>query len=219
MSSPLQIDYYSDVLCIWAWIVQRRLEELEEQWGEKIQLRYHYLNLFGDTQTRIAQSWKDRGGFDGFGQHVLESAAPYDTAPVSPSIWKAVQPKTSAIAHLVLKAAELAYGILTAANLAIALRQSFFVETRDIGQLAIVLDVASEAGLDRQQLKELIDNGEAMAALMTDLRLAQDQAVMGSPTWIMNQGRQVLYGNVGYRVLHANIEEILKRPLQEASWC
>jgi predicted DsbA family dithiol-disulfide isomerase len=99
------------------------------------------------------------------------------------------------------------------------LRQSFFVETRDIGQLAIVLDVASEAGLDRQQLKELIDNGEAMAALMTDLRLAQDQAVMGSPTWIMNQGRQVLYGNVGYRVLHANIEEILKRPLQEASWC
>jgi hypothetical protein len=35
----------------------------------------------------------------------------------------------------------------------------------------------------------------------------------------MNQGRQILYGHVGYRVLNANIEELLSHPENKASWC
>jgi hypothetical protein len=35
----------------------------------------------------------------------------------------------------------------------------------------------------------------------------------------MDGGRQILYGNVGYRVLHSNIEQLLKHPQDEASWC
>lgn len=219
MSKPLIIDYYSDVLCIWAWIAERRLEELDEQWGEKILLRHHYLNLFGDTATRMEQQWPDRGGFEGFGQYVLGSAAPYDNAPVNPLIWQQVRPATSATAHMLLKTVELAYGAEKSARLATEIRRAFFVETEDIGQLASLLKITTTAGLDNSRLQKLIDNGEAMAALMSDYKQAQEQNVKGSPTWIMNNGRQVLYGNVGYRVLHANIEEILKRPEQGASWC
>jgi CubicO group peptidase (beta-lactamase class C family) len=43
--------------------------------------------------------------------------------------------------------------------------------------------------------------------------------VRGSPTWVLNEGRQVIYGNVGYRVLNANVEELINRPIEEASWC
>ena len=39
MSSPLIIDYYTDVLCVWAWIAQRRVDELKEQWGDKVVLQ------------------------------------------------------------------------------------------------------------------------------------------------------------------------------------
>lgn len=35
----------------------------------------------------------------------------------------------------------------------------------------------------------------------------------------LNEGRQILFGNVGYRVLQANIEELIKNPEVEASWC
>ncbi len=77
MTSKLVVDYYSDILCVWAWIAQRRIEALEEQWGERIEFRCHYLNLFGDTAGRMAAQWAARGGFAGFGQHVINSAALY----------------------------------------------------------------------------------------------------------------------------------------------
>ena len=32
-SAPLQIDYYTDLLCIWAWVAQPRIEQMKQQWG------------------------------------------------------------------------------------------------------------------------------------------------------------------------------------------
>ena len=58
-----------------------------------------------------------------------------------------------------------------------------------------------------------------MGALSDDQRRAAELGVRGSPTWVLNSGRQILYGNVGYRILNANIEELLKNPAVEASWC
>jgi predicted DsbA family dithiol-disulfide isomerase len=44
--------------------------------------------------------------------------------------------------------------------------------------------------------------------------------VEGSPTFVLNEGRQVLFGNVGYRVLEANIRELIREPAAgAASWC
>ena len=45
--------------------------------------------------------------------------------------------------------------------------------------------------------------------------------VQGSPTFVFNEGRQMLYGNVGYRIIEANLRELLSRPSAEGmpSWC
>jgi hypothetical protein len=36
---------------------------------------------------------------------------------------------------------------------------------------------------------------------------------------VLNEGRQLLNGNVGYRVIEANIRELLVSNVVEASWC
>ncbi len=51
------------------------------------------------------------------------------------------------------------------------------------------------------------------------LRRMKKLGLKGSPSLVMNNGRQVLYGNVGYRIINANVKELLKRPDSEASWC
>jgi predicted DsbA family dithiol-disulfide isomerase len=219
MSSPLEVDYYTDVLCVWAWIAQHRIDEIEKEWGERIRLRHHCVNVFGDTLNRIGDKWSDRGGYAGFAEHVEESAAPFEFAPINPAIWRDVRPYTSATAHMALKAAELQKSADDANKLAAVLRKSFFVEALDIGSVQVVLKIAGDAGFDPVDLESRIESGQALAALVADYERAREISIKGSPSWVLNNGRQILYGNVGYRILSANIEELLKSPVDEASWC
>lgn len=219
MSSPLVIDYYSDILCVWAWIAQRRIDELNKQLGDKIEFKYHYLDVFGDAQTKIPTQWHDRGGYNGFAAHVVDSASVYEDAPINADIWSTVRPKTSANSHLVLKAIEQTYSYQHSTDLALRFRQAFFVEAKDISDIEVLFALIEDAGLDSMQVNKAILDGRAMAGLMANYQQAKALSLKGSPSYIIDNGRQTLYGNVGYRVLLANIEEQLKKPESEASWC
>jgi predicted DsbA family dithiol-disulfide isomerase len=52
-----------------------------------------------------------------------------------------------------------------------------------------------------------------------DVAMARDQSVRASPTLLFNEGRQALTGNVGYRVIEANVRELLRTPVDQSSWC
>jgi predicted DsbA family dithiol-disulfide isomerase len=120
---------------------------------------------------------------------------------------------------MALKAAELQKSADDANKLAVVLRKSFFVEALDIGNVQVVLKIAGDAGFDPVDLESRIESGQALAALVADYERAREISIKGSPSWVLNNGRQILYGNVGYRILSANIEELLKSPVDEASWC
>ena len=51
------------------------------------------------------------------------------------------------------------------------------------------------------------------------MKMPKDYGIKGSPCFVMNEGRQILFGNVGYRVLQTNINELFNRTSDEASWC
>lgn len=218
-NNPLVIDYYSDVLCIWAWISQRRLGELKDEWGSHVELRFHQINIFGDVEHRMATQWSQKGGYEGFARHVLESAAPYDNAPVNDNVWQDIRPRTSLNAHLVIKAVQIMEGQERSSDLSFLFQKCFFVDNIDIGLMPVLLDIARDQGFDIKNIQALIESGEAGAVLMNDYQKSKDLQIKGSPTYIMNNGRQVLFGNVGYRILRANIKEILSNPEHEASWC
>ena len=69
MTQAVVVEYYTDVLCVWAWIAQRRIDELIEQLGDQTTLRHHYIDLFGDNASRIDDQWGDRGSYAGFADH------------------------------------------------------------------------------------------------------------------------------------------------------
>ena len=218
-NQPLRIDYYSDVLCVWAWIAQRRIDELHAQLGDKISLRYHYVDVFGDTAGKMHAQWAKRGLYDGFASHVVESAAEFEDAPVNPAIWTSCQPTTSANTHLFLKAVELAFDVTTSSQLALICRQAFFKDALDISDLSILFSLAQKQRLKEEPIRQAINDGRAMATLLSDYQQARQLGIKGSPSYVLDNGRQTLYGNVGYRVLLANIEELLHCPPNEASWC
>ena len=81
MTKPLIVDYYTDILCVWAWIAQRRIDELNAQLGDKIEIRRYYIDVFGDVAKNIDTGWQQRGGYEGFAEHVATGRRRHLTMP------------------------------------------------------------------------------------------------------------------------------------------
>lgn len=100
------------------------------------------------------------------------------------------------------------------------LRCAFFERCLDIGTWRVLESTLERAGVSAAGVKNVIDSGVAHADLEADHRDQHALMIQGSPTFILNEGRQKLYGNVGYGVIEANIKELLRSPVSgAASWC
>ena len=232
-NNTVQIDYFSDVLCIWAYLAQIRLDELRHTFGEQISFRQHFIPLFGHTEHRIAEGWKDKDGFKGFAKHIKKVCAGFPHIEIHPDIWCEQPACSSAPAHQFLKAVQLLeqHGDISKEYLsdcenrslfeevAWQVRLAFFRDNRRIDTRQVLLAIADESELPVTKIETLLDNGQAMAALMRDIELRDEYQVEGSPTYLLNEGRQKLYGNVGYRILEANVREVLEKTDNQASWC
>lgn len=228
-TEPLAIDYFSDVLCIWAYAAEARVRELEQSFGASVRVDRRYCTVFGDTATRIGEGWKDRGGYEGFNRHIQDVAKQFDHIEVSPSLWLDCRPPSSTGIHLFLNAvrvAELAEGEQSATEprpsdqAAWQLRLAFFRDGRDIARADVQDEIADALPVPKPAIRAAIDSGRAFAALSADLEARDHLQIQGSPTFVLNEGRQKLYGNVGYRVIEANVQELLTAPpSDQASWC
>jgi len=232
-STPVRIRYFTDVLCVWAYLAQIRLDELIKNYSSEIEINYNFMPVFGHTQNRIGNAWKDKGGFEGLSKHTHKICEAYPHIVLHQDIWAKNTPKTSTTSHLFIKAVQCLVENGTINNerredagqktiledFIWEVRLAFFRDLRDISQMSELFDIAKSMNLPTDKIQELLDDGSALAELSRDIELKDEFNVEGSPTYILNEGRQKLYGNVGYRIIEANLVEILKKPAMEASWC
>lgn len=223
--ATVPIVYFSDALCIWAYIAELRLQAVKAAFGDKVRIEYHFCSVFGDTAQKIGVGWRERGGYEGFNAHLRHSAEAFPEVSIDPNLWLTVRPASSTGAHLFLKAVQLdeaAGGCApgTAEAALHAMRRAFFEDGRDIANWDVQCEVAVHAGASSGRLETLIRDGRAFAALASDDREAESMRIQGSPSFVLNEGRQKLYGNVGFRLIEANIQELLRTPQpDQASWC
>ena len=57
----IQVSYVSDILCVWAYVAEVRLDELRKEYGSSVELEYRFIPIFGATRHRIGEGWKKRG--------------------------------------------------------------------------------------------------------------------------------------------------------------
>jgi predicted DsbA family dithiol-disulfide isomerase len=208
---------------VWAYVANVRLDELRRHFGAQIAVRERFCSVFGDVRTKMEQGWRDRGGAVGYRAHVEQIAARFPHVTLHPDAWSRTVPTTSSTPHACVKAAALAAGPERAAAVASdvgwRLRLAFFAEGRDVSRLDVQLAVVEEAGLSATTVRARLEDGTAWAALQRDYEDAAAEQVRGSPTFLANERRQMLYGNVGYKIIEANVLELLRDPGDHASWC
>ncbi|MGW8248976.1 MAG: DsbA family oxidoreductase, partial [Acidiferrobacterales bacterium] len=99
------------------------------------------------------------------------------------------------------------------------IRLAFFRDARDVSHIEVLNDIATSLNLPIEAINNEIISGRAMAELCRDNELSEEYRIEGSPTLVLNEGRQKLYGNVGYRIIEANVKEVLNNPSAEVTWC
>jgi len=228
------IEYFTDILCVGAWGGQVRIDRLKQSLGSEIELHYRFVPIFAAAHNQVLKNWSSKGGFEGFSHHLSEATQNWDHVTLSPGVWSRTLPASSTGIHAMLKAVQLMEvngeispkaveafdGRSCFEEFAWRLRDAFFSSADNISDHEVRAEIAEELGLPLNRLIEMINSGEAFAALRLDDEARERYKVPGSPTLVLNEGRQLLYGNVGYRIMEANIRELLHNPAHgEASWC
>ncbi|VAW71595.1 hypothetical protein MNBD_GAMMA13-871 [hydrothermal vent metagenome] len=230
----VSIELFSDVLCIWAYAAQARIDQLKVDYGEQIELHYRFIPVFAAAHQRIEQAWQDKDGYAGFNRHLREAAEAWDHISLNPDIWLHNAPPSSLVAHLYLKGLQSLEDQGLVSEQAVRdyqgrslfeeflwrVRCAFFQDGRNIAEMATLDALAESMDLPLSEIHQQIDTGVAHAALHLDTEVRDRYLVPGSPTLVFNEGRQRLYGNVGYRIMDVNIRELLRDAQSgEASWC
>lgn len=224
----LTITYYSDVLCIWGYSAKIKIDEIKKQFGDQIALDYRYTPLFVDMHTMLEKNWADKGGLQGYNKmmHKLNGMFPY--VEIHPDIGLKNLPRSSASCHQFLKAIGLLEqrgeiqsddtqnSLLEQADWQI--RLGYFRDAEDVSQTAKLMSIAEQLNIPLNSIETLLSSGEAMAALASCTTDNKQKLIEGSPTFELNEGRQKLYGNVGYQIIEANIKALLEPPENKPSW-
>jgi len=220
----VKISYFTDALCVWAYVSQVRIDELKANFKNAVELDSRYFQVFGNVANKMDTAWKERGGLPAYRRHVREIVEKFGHVNLHERTWDLEVPKSSMPAHLFLCAIRHLESSSRCApcssdRAAWAFREAFFRHGRDISQGKVLFEIAGSIGLPSAEIEEAIATGAAHAALAEDLELARAQSIAASPTLLFNEGRQRLTGNVGYRIIEANIRELVERAPGQLSWC
>ncbi|MBW2465258.1 MAG: DsbA family protein [Deltaproteobacteria bacterium] len=221
-STPLSVLCFSDVLCFWAYASQIRFDEAQATFGERIDFKSRCISIFGSVRRQFARV-AESGGLS-YNEKAQAAVAVYDHVEVHPELWLRNIPSSSTPCHLFLcaiEAADARAGNAPGASAEVArqLRIRFFRDLVDVSARSAQFALAEDLSIPRAGIEEALASGDAHALLAEHAIQASTFGVAMSPTLILDGGRQRLSGNVGYRVIEANITELLHRPPGEQSWC
>jgi predicted DsbA family dithiol-disulfide isomerase len=201
MTTPVTLDIWSDVVCPWCWVGERRLElAIAEEAAEAaergepvspVRLRFHAFEL----QPELPSEGADAIAFYSrlFGGPERWEAAGREMAAVGqevgivfdyPSIRRA--PNTRLAHRVIALADEIGRGPQALA----AFHAAYFSHGRDVGDLETLLAVQAEAGvgLDRDTTRERIQAGEGADRVAGDEQFARALGIRGVPMFVAGLG-------------------------------
>ena len=207
MSEPIQIDVISDVICPWCFLGKRRLDKALSMLPDiktEVVFRPFYLD------PTIPAEGVDRGEYmEGkFGKERLKTihdpliaAGKEDGVPYH--FDKITRTPNTLSAHRVLRWA-LVEG--KQREVAEALFMAYWNQGRDVGDHAVLAEIAGACGMDGLKLQADLATDKDSEAVLKEMAMAQKMGVTGVPTFIINRK----YGVVGAQATDVLADAIRK---------
>lgn len=220
MTQRLKFSYWADPLCVWALVAQTKLDRVLAELGEHIVVDYRIVPVFGSVRWRFTEGAWAKDGVEGRVRATRKIAEQGGRSDVSGECWAKAMPASSWAPACAIKAVfALEAGREHGPRYERALRERFFVAEANVGLRSVQLELAEELGLPRAPIETRLDDGSALAAVCEDHAEKERLRIQGSPTYVFDGGRAMLYGNFDYRVLRSTVEELVRGAQPGSSRC
>lgn len=216
----LEILAFTDPVCTWCWGSEPVLRKLTTWYGDAVHIRYVMGGLVEDIRNFYDRA-NDIGGDPEsanaqIARHWLEASQQHGM-PVRTEgfrLFTAVTVSTYP-QNIAFKAAELTNPKLAARYLR-RLREASAAEAREIGRREVLLELASEVGLDIAVFIGHLNDGSAEAAFREDLETTRHYGARGFPTFVFRFGERevMLRGSQSFASMQAVIDTLSGGVLQ-----
>ena len=183
----VRIDIVSDVVCPWCWLGKKRLEAALEQSGETAEITWRPYELdpaVPEAGTAYRDYMRAKFGdgpddrFTRMREH-LEAAAP--DAGINFRFSELTVRPSTLNAHRLIRWAQ---GQKKGDAVVEALFRAYFDELRDIGDLAVLSEIAGESGLDSRIVADLLATDRDKSEVRAEENYFRSLGVSGVPTFI-----------------------------------
>ena len=181
----LTIDVVSDVVCPWCYLGEKRLEAALAEESRPVALRWRPYQLdptIPEGGVDRAQYMERKFGRDGRLKSIHDQLVRLGAeVGVSFAFDRIERAPNTLDAHRLIRWAGPA-GVQW--EVVDRLFRAYFVEGRDVGDRAVLLDVASASGLDAEVVAKLLAEGADAEAVKREIAEAQALGVTGVPFFI-----------------------------------
>lgn len=184
--STLTIDFVSDVVCPWCYLGEKRLAAALANETAPVVVRWRPFQLDPtipagglDRGEYMARKFGRDGRLDAVHDQLVRLGAEVGIAYDFDKITRA--PNTLDAHRLIRWSAEAG----VQGEVVDRLFSAYFVEGRDVGDRAVLIDVAARSGLDVDRIGQLLDQEADIEAVKGEIAEAQTLGVTGVPFFIL----------------------------------
>jgi predicted DsbA family dithiol-disulfide isomerase len=206
----MKIEIYSDVACPWCYITKRRLEQALERFPHRdgVELIWHSYELAPDMPSRVSHSPADELIHDK-GISVDEARRRIDGLTALAATLGIEMNFDIVKLFNTRKAHELLHFAKTLGKQGALKERLFranFAEGKELGDVDVLTEVASEVGIDAIAAREVLDSGRFRSEVIADEERAKELGVQ--IPYMSIDGTKIITGVKRAPVLLAAIEEI-----------
>jgi predicted DsbA family dithiol-disulfide isomerase len=186
----MKIDVYSDMVCPWCRIGKKNMSDAIEAWnestGQTVEVSYHAFQLDptlppeGLPFNSVME--KKMGGAERFRpmlQRVTDAGA---AVGVTFNFERIERMPNTVLAHRITALLPQEDEV----HWLDAVMKAYFEDGRDIAKLDVLLDIASELGLDADEARKLLEAGEGIDAVNDDMESARAMGISGVPFFVID---------------------------------
>ncbi|MFD6093878.1 DsbA family protein [Oerskovia sp. NPDC060338] len=193
MSEKVKVDIWSDVACPWCYVGKRRFETALAGFSGRddapeVEIEYHSFELAPDTPvdfegTEVDFLAKHKGMPAGQVEQMLGQMTAVAAAEGLAYDFDALQHTKTLKAHELLHFAK-SRG--KQVEMKERLLKAYFEQGRHVGRVDDLAELAAEVGLDADEVRAALENGDFEDAVEQDIAQARAYGISGVPFFVFN---------------------------------